>query len=360
MIKFFNTVIFLLILTFAYTQELKIISVNLSKEKMEVGENLEINCYSTNGKEDILKYKFSTKAGKIKPTNIPGQVIFTASNKIGLAVIDIEVTDGKQTVKTFVNIDVVPKGKSSPWATVLFTVDTNTLKNVHVDSTHTQEKFVPPLKIKGELTLDESSGEAQAGGSWPTYIMYDDGTHGDKTANDGIWSISMKFEKSDRKVHFAFDDGNDYRVGFESGLTKIMKDNWTFLDEFPEDNTNPAFVPNEDKNVSWDSEKAKKADSEFVITKAKYEIKNDKIVYSWEPYATFYGKKVETYQLYLEGPFDTKQSDIKNTKLLRETKEISVEQNLSDITKGKYYYVVVIGKNNKKDYVGKPVEFIIK
>jgi len=99
---------------------------------------------------------------------------------------------------------------------------------------------------------------AEAGGNWPNYNMYDDGTHGDRIANDGIWTIRMIFEKTDSKVYFAFDDASTYRVEWESSVTWRLKIAWIDLDAFPDDHSNPAFVPDKDKTLIWDKEMAKK------------------------------------------------------------------------------------------------------
>jgi hypothetical protein len=88
--------------------------------------------------------------------------------------------------------------------------------------------------------------------------MYDDGAHGGSASGDGIYSILMIFEKSDSKVYFAFDDGNPYRVQWESGIMERMKLAWIELDDYPDDNSNPAFVPDKDKVVRWDEEMAEK------------------------------------------------------------------------------------------------------
>lgn len=88
--------------------------------------------------------------------------------------------------------------------------------------------------------------------------MYDDGTHGDKVAGDGVYSTLMIFDKSNSKVYFAFDDNNPYRVQWESAITERLKLAWIVLDEFPDDNSNPAFIPDKDKVLKWDKEMAEK------------------------------------------------------------------------------------------------------
>ena len=88
--------------------------------------------------------------------------------------------------------------------------------------------------------------------------MCNDGAHSGSASGDGVYSILMIFEKSDSKVYFAFDGGNPYRVQWESAITERLKLAWIVLDEFPDDNSNPAFIPDKDKVLKWDKEMAEK------------------------------------------------------------------------------------------------------
>ena len=127
------------------------------------------------------------------------------------------------------------------------------LTGVWVDEEHPAESFTPPLRIKGTFQYDEETGSALSGGSWPYHLMRDDGLRGDRAADDGVWTIRMEFEKDDELVYFAFDDASDFRVQWESGLTWRMKVAWIGLDDHPEDNSNPAFVPDTDRILRFDA-----------------------------------------------------------------------------------------------------------
>ena len=81
-------------------------------------------------------------------------------------------------------------------------------------------------------------------------------SHNGSASEDGVYSMLMIFDKSDSKVYFAFDDDNPYRVQWESAITERLKLAWIKLDEFPEDNSNPAFIPDIDKVLKWDKEMA--------------------------------------------------------------------------------------------------------
>ncbi|HBD92590.1 MAG: hypothetical protein A2015_05790 [Spirochaetes bacterium GWF1_31_7] len=346
-----------LISFFTNADALTITNISISPSVIEVGQQARLVCYAENGSSQKLVYTYKSAGGKCKESDIKGIALFSAGKKTGTFELTVEVSDGTSKVFKTISYEIVPPGESSPWAEILFTVDTNTLQGVYVDSSHPAENFTGPLKIKGELTLDEGSGEAQAGGSWPTYLMYDDGSRGDKKAGDGVWSILMKFEKSDRKVHYAFDDGSEYRVGFESGITKTMKDNWTIMDEFPSDNTNPAFVPDRNKEVAWNIEFATKADSVLSIGQSVIEKKADGVTIKWEHYASFYGKKAEKYIVYFEGPFDTKQSNIACVTVLTETTDNFYIIPATKLIKGKNYYYTIKALYKGKPFSGKIVDF---
>lgn len=339
---------------------LAIITLETKPELVEVGGETLVNCYVTAEDGRLLEYNWQTSAGRIKESDTMGNVVYSAPRKPGNYIIAVQVSDGVNKASLTKEIEVAPVGESSPYSKVLITVDTNTLKGVYVDETHPDESFVSPLSIKGELTYDESTGEAAVGGSWPTNRMYDDGTHGDKRAKDGIWSIEMTFEKSDQKVHFAFDDGNEYRVGFESGLTKKLKDAWIFLDDYPMDNTNPAFQPNKDRmEVSWNKDFASKADSVLNIENIKLEDKGSSIKVEWPFYASFYGNKAESYTVYYAGPFDDKVSsrDIEYTVVEGLSENVFT---LDDVVSGKYYYFKVAGIYKGADYECAPKMIKVK
>lgn len=219
--------------------------------EIEVGGLLPLSCRVEDGSTGFPSFEWSASAGRIEKTAVSGEADFRAPDKSGP--VEISVTamiNGKSEMRNL-KIEVLPEGALKKTADILITVDTKTLENVWVNASHRAETFKAPLSIKGTFRYDPDSSLAFAGGSWPSYPMYDDGTHGDVTADDGIWSILMKFEKTDSKVYFAFDDTNPYRVEYESGLAWTMKMAWIELDDYPDDHSNPAFIPDKDKVVSW-------------------------------------------------------------------------------------------------------------
>lgn len=227
------------------------VSLSSSSSEIEVGGTLHISCRASEGKSGFPDFDWKNSDGEIQKSSVAGEVDFIAPNTEGPVEISVTVNLNGNTETRKMEIQVLPEGSLKKTADILITVDTSTLENVWVNSTHPSENFKAPLSIKGTFRYDSETQLAFAGGSWPTYPMYDDGTHGDAVADDGIWSILMKFEKTDSKVYFAFDDANTYRVEYESGLAWAMKMAWIDLDEYPDDHSNPAFIPDKDKKVSW-------------------------------------------------------------------------------------------------------------
>lgn len=255
--------VFLLLLLlfslYSCNDKIKIELVAQSKE-VEVNKSLPISL-KYEGPELLIPVEITWKVqngGKIEKTNILGEVNFIAPSKTGTSTIIATIKIKDKTITKKLDIKILPEGALKKTATIIIEVDTNTLKNVWVNKEHPSEKFTPPLKIKGTFTYDPDTEHAEAGGNWPTYNMYDDGTHGDKVANDGIWTIRMIFDKTDSKVYFAFDDASPYRVEWESGVTWRLKIAWIDLDEFPDDHSNPAFIPDKDKTLIWDKSMAEK------------------------------------------------------------------------------------------------------
>lgn len=229
-----------------------------SSDSVEVGQTLELSCKTNLPKGVIPEFRWSASNGEILETQINGEVDFVAPEEVGNVIVNVTVTDGVSTITKSKIINILEAGAMKSTADVLIEVDTNTLTGVWVDKEHPEENFVPPLRIKGTFTYDTETFKAVSGGNWPNYEMYDDGTHGDKVAGDGIYSMLMIFDKSDSKVYFAFDDSNPYRVQWESAITERLKLAWIVLDEFPDDNSNPAFIPDRDKALKWDEEMAEK------------------------------------------------------------------------------------------------------
>ncbi|MBU0534149.1 MAG: hypothetical protein KJ887_05075 [Candidatus Omnitrophica bacterium] len=229
-----------------------------SSDSVEAGQILELSCKVDLPKGIIPEFKWSASKGEILETQINGEADFVALEEVGNVIVNVTVTDGENTITRSKIISILEVGAMETTADVLIEVDTNTLRGVWVDKEHPEENFVPPLRIKGTFTYDTETLRATSGGNWPNYDMYDDGTHGDTAAGDGIYSILMIFEKSDSKVYFAFDDGNPYRVQSESAIAERLKLAWIVLDEFPDDNSNPVFTPDKDKVVKWDEEMAEK------------------------------------------------------------------------------------------------------
>lgn len=226
--------------------------------EVEVGGVIPLSCRVSDGKSGFPVFSWESGRGEIVATDVAGEVDYRAPGTAGPDKVTVTVKINGKEEKRVLDLTVLPAGALKKTADILITVDTGTLSGVWVNPSHTSEAFKAPLSIKGTFRYDPDSELAFAGGSWPTYPMYDDGTHGDVTAGDGIWSILMKFEKTDSKVYFAFDDANTYRVEYESGLAWSLKMAWIDLDEFPDDHSNPAFVPDKDKTVSWTAAMAEK------------------------------------------------------------------------------------------------------
>jgi hypothetical protein len=198
---------------------------------------------------------WSAEAGRIEASPVDNEVDFVAPDEPGQVLVAALATAGGKSLRAEARIAVLPAGALKRTAEVLVEVDCNSLKGVWVDEAHPSLDFTPPLGIKGTFSYDPDSGAATAGGSWPLFSMYDDGTHGDKAAGDGIWSIRFTFRKSSSKVYFAFDDGGAYRVGYESGLAWRFKLAWRGVDEAGagelSDENNLFFVPDKDQEVRW-------------------------------------------------------------------------------------------------------------
>jgi hypothetical protein len=227
-------------------------------DNVEAGKVLELSCTTKLPEGKIPSFKWSSTGGEIMETGIESEADFIAPDKAGNVIVNVTVTDGGRTTTRSKVISILGEGALKTTAEVLIEVDTNTLQGVWVDEEHPEENFVAPLLIKGTFNYDTETCRATAGGNWPNYEMYDDGTHGDEAAGDGIYSILMIFDKSDSKVYFAFDDGSTYRVQWESGIAERLKLAWIKLDDFPDDNSNPAFAPDKDKVLKWDEEMAGK------------------------------------------------------------------------------------------------------
>jgi hypothetical protein len=207
--------------------------------------------------------EWSASAGSILPTAVDNEVDYLAPAEPGEVVVRARSSAGGRTLEAEIALAVKPAGALKKTAEVLVEVDASTLEGVWVDAAHPSESFAPPLRIKGTFALDVDTGEATAGGSWPVYDMYDDGTHGDRAAGDGVWTERFVFRKTSSKVYFAFDDAGSYRVGFESGLAWRLKLAWRGVDEAGagevSDANNLFFVPDHDQVVAWTAAMAAKS-----------------------------------------------------------------------------------------------------
>jgi hypothetical protein len=228
--------------------------LSASSAEVEVGQeiSLSLRVAMPGGPPRIA---WSASSGTVLPTLVDNEVDFRAPDAPGEAIVVATAWVGARALKAETRIVVLAPGALKKTAEVIVEVDSNNLKKVWVDDSHPAEDFAPPLKIKGTFGLDVDTGEASAGGSWPTYAMYDDGTHGDRAAGDGVWSMRFVFPKTSSKVYFAFDDANVYRVGFESGLAWRLKLAWRGVDEAGagevSDANNLFFVPDHDQVVRW-------------------------------------------------------------------------------------------------------------
>jgi len=214
---------------------------------------MELSCRVTAEKGILPVFEWSASDGKIIETVVAGEADFHAPEEpVEVTVNVTAVLDGKRIDRSIL-IVVLEAGALKTEASILFEVDTATLNGVWVTPDNPSEDFSPPLRIKGTFRYDEDTGAAFSGGSWPAYDMRDDGLRGDRIAGDGIWSIHFNYEKSDARVYFAFDDASEFRVEYESGLAWRMKIEWIELDGFPDDHSNPAFIPDSDHIIRWDS-----------------------------------------------------------------------------------------------------------
>jgi len=253
---------------------LQVLLFNCSSESANVKEGIELQSSSTtiealSTSPLVLKMNikdainptitFSSDAGKIESGSVKNVAYFTADEKTGKVNIKAKVQSGTRVFENSLTLEVVAKGALKKTAMVTITVDANALKSVWVDAAHPKEVLHPPLKLKGTFRYDPETLEAFSGGSWPVFDMYDDGTHGDKTAKDNIWSIALNFEKSDAKVYIAFDDNSPFRVQFESGFAWRLKSAWIPLDDFPDDNADIALIPDKDQELNFTKEMALKA-----------------------------------------------------------------------------------------------------
>jgi len=206
---------------------------------------------------------WSASSGTILPTLVDNEVDFLAPAEPGESRIVATASSGGRKIGAEAVVKILPAGGLKKTAEVIVEVDCGSLEKVWVDPAHPAENFAPPLKIKGTFSLDVDTGEAQAGGSWPSYAMFDDGSHGDRVAGDGIWTMRFVFQKTRTKVYFAFDDANAYRPGFESGLAWRLKLAWRGVDEAGagevSDANNLFFIPDRDQVVAWTADMAAKS-----------------------------------------------------------------------------------------------------
>ncbi len=236
--------------------------LSASSPSVEVGKEIALSLrLSMPGGPPVIDW--SASAGRIRSTGVDNEVDLVAPSEPCEILVRATARSAAKTLSAEATIRVLPVGALKKEAEVKVEVDCGSLVNVWVDASHPSESFAPPLKIKGTFSLDVDSGEAAAGGSWPSYAMYDDGTHGDRVAEDGIWTQRFVFPKSSTKVYFAFDDANAYRVGFESGLAWRLKLTWRGVDEAGagevSDANNLFFVPDRDQTVRWTAEMAAKS-----------------------------------------------------------------------------------------------------
>lgn len=232
------------------------LSIGAQSAEVEAGKTLAMSAFAVLPGGDIPEISWTAGAGSIVRTAVDNEVDFVAPDTPGTVLVIARAASGGESFEAEYPVTVLPAGALKKTALVVIEVDANTLKGVWVDAAHPRESLTPPLKIKGTFRYDPATGEAFAGGSWPVFDMRDDGQKGDRTAGDGIWTIAMNFEKGDAKVYFAFDDASAFRVEWESGLAWRLKSAWINLDEFPDDTTNPAFVPDGDKTIRWTADMA--------------------------------------------------------------------------------------------------------
>jgi hypothetical protein len=78
--------------------------------------------------------------------------------------------------------------------------------------------------------------------------MYDDGTHGDAKAGDGIYSAVVNLPAGPSRSQFAFDDTGNVRGQSESLAMELVKTGMGSLTELGL-NKHPSFVPDAIKRV---------------------------------------------------------------------------------------------------------------
>lgn len=234
-------------------------NVVASNNTIEVNKTIALSAMITTLDGAIPSFEWKASSGIIQETACMGEVNYKAPNEAGIVNVMVTCVAGSKTFEKTIKLEILPQGSLKKNAMITIEVDTNTLKSVWVDASHPKESFKGPLLIKGTFGFDEASGEATVGGNWRNYSMRDDGQKGDKVAKDNIWTIVLNFEKSDAKINFAFDDANQYRVQYESGLTFRLKSAWIELDEVKDDHSNPAFIVNNDKTIAWTKALAQEA-----------------------------------------------------------------------------------------------------
>jgi len=236
------------------------LELDLHGGKVEAGGRLPLSVYlSIPDAMEPISLEWSIDRGEILKTRVENEVIFVAPPSEGDITIQVKAQSGDQVLESSGVISVLSDGALKTTVDIKIEVDTHTLTGVFVDKEAPSESFTPPLSIKGTFHYNPAEGTATAGGNWQNFQMYDDGTHGDATADDGIWTLAMEFEKSSEKVYFAFDEGSQYRVQWESGLAWRLKSAWIGLDDFPNDNSNPAFMPDQDRVLRWTADMAETA-----------------------------------------------------------------------------------------------------
>jgi lysophospholipase L1-like esterase len=119
---------------------------------------------------------------------------------------------------------------------VLFTIDTNPWKNLLAPDGKVLH-FTGPLKLKIAIKND-----------WALIDMYDDGTHGDENAGDGIYSAVVNLPGGPSRSQFAFDDAGKVRGQNESLAMELVKTGIGSLAELGL-NKHPSLVPDTIKKV---------------------------------------------------------------------------------------------------------------
>jgi hypothetical protein len=93
---------------------------------------------------------------------------------------------------------------------VLVTVDSKTLRD-----------FTAPLVVRGNFNYAPQYdwGIIEAKGYYANIpvLLYDDGSHGDAKAGDGVWSLAMNVRKNSGRIWFELWDGR-YLIGYWNHL----------------------------------------------------------------------------------------------------------------------------------------------